>query len=239
MPDAIWNGAVIAEAADAAVEIVEGNVYFPMEAVHRQYLKPSDKRTVCPSKGEASCHHASVDGADNPDAAWTCREPLAAAMQIRDGVAFWRGVRAERQGHRNTQRKALVYNRPSRFRTAFERLPVRRLLCLLLLLVLPLQTLAAGGLLPTGNAHGLAHEIDHLKGTHHHHEEDGSIHYDESGESATHLAEHSPSQPSATLPSFHAPQTVVPLYVVAAAPPPHSLPDPVPERPQRPPQVLG
>ena len=46
MPKAIWNGAVIAEAADDAVERVEGNVYFPADAVRREYLVPSDTHTV-------------------------------------------------------------------------------------------------------------------------------------------------------------------------------------------------
>lgn len=35
MPKAIWNGSIIAEAADDAVEIVEGNVYFPIQAIHQ------------------------------------------------------------------------------------------------------------------------------------------------------------------------------------------------------------
>ena len=43
MPKAIWNNIVIAEAPDNAVEIVEGNVYFPLAAVHQEYLQPSDK----------------------------------------------------------------------------------------------------------------------------------------------------------------------------------------------------
>lgn len=96
MPKAIWNGAVIAEAPDSAVEVVEGNVYFPMESVNRQYLSSSDKVTTCPWKGSASYYHVSVNGKDNKDAAWTYRQPLDAAKQITGRVAFWRGVTVEK-----------------------------------------------------------------------------------------------------------------------------------------------
>src|SRR5690349_10534173 len=37
MPKAIWNGKVIAETDQ--YEVVEGNVYFPREAVNPEYLK--------------------------------------------------------------------------------------------------------------------------------------------------------------------------------------------------------
>ena len=96
MPKAIWNGAVIAEAPDSVVEVVEGNVYFPMESVNRQYLAPSDKVTSCPWKGSASYYHVTVNGQDNKDAAWTYLKPLDAARQIAGRVAFWRGVTVEK-----------------------------------------------------------------------------------------------------------------------------------------------
>lgn len=90
---AIWNGQVIAESDDTVV--VEGNHYFPLDSVRADVLKPSGSRTHCPWKGEASYYSLSVDGADNPDAAWYYAEPKAAAAQIRGRVAFWRGVRVE------------------------------------------------------------------------------------------------------------------------------------------------
>ena len=87
---AIWNGAVIAESDDTVV--VEGNHYFPREAIDPKYFADSDNRSVCHWKGTASYFHVDVDGQRNPNAAWYYPEPSAAAAEIRDRVAFWRGV---------------------------------------------------------------------------------------------------------------------------------------------------
>jgi len=95
MPKAIWNDAVIAEAATDAVEVVEGNVYFPPDAVRAEYLKPSDHTSVCPWKGTASYFDLEVAGSTNRDAAWTYRHPSAEAKQIANRIAFWRGVTVE------------------------------------------------------------------------------------------------------------------------------------------------
>jgi uncharacterized protein (DUF427 family) len=96
MPKAIWNGAVIAEAGDADVEIVENNVYFPLTHVNQAYLRNSVRETSCAWKGKASYYHVTVDGKVNQDAAWTYRHPLDAAAQIAGYVAFWRGVAVTR-----------------------------------------------------------------------------------------------------------------------------------------------
>lgn len=90
MVKASWNGVVIAESDDTVV--VEGNHYFPRAAVDAAYLAPSDTRTRCPWKGTASYHSLVVDGATNPDAAWYYPDRLPAAAQIRDRIAFWKGV---------------------------------------------------------------------------------------------------------------------------------------------------
>ena len=96
MPKATWNGAVIAEASSDAVEIVENNVYFPVAAVNRDYLQPSDTHTVCGWKGTASYYHVAVDGQVNSDAAWYYPEPKEAARNIAGRIAFWKGVQVER-----------------------------------------------------------------------------------------------------------------------------------------------
>ena len=96
MPKATWNGAVIAEASSDAVEIVENNVYFPVESVRREYLQPSDTHTVCGWKGTASYYHVAVNGQVNSDAAWYYPEPKDAARNIAGRVAFWKGVQVER-----------------------------------------------------------------------------------------------------------------------------------------------
>ena len=92
MPKAVWNGAVIAEAPANAVERVEGNVYFPVDTVRRDYLQPSDTHTVCGWKGTASYYHLAVDGQVNRDAAWYYPEPKDAARNIAGRIAFWKGV---------------------------------------------------------------------------------------------------------------------------------------------------
>jgi uncharacterized protein (DUF427 family) len=94
MPKAVWNGTVIAE-SDRTV-IVEGNDYFPPDSVHKEFLRPSETHTTCPWKGKASYHHVEVAGRRNPDAAWYYPAPSAAAHEIKDYVAFWKGVTVER-----------------------------------------------------------------------------------------------------------------------------------------------
>jgi uncharacterized protein (DUF427 family) len=94
MAKASWNGAVIAESD--TYEIVEGNVYFPADAVNRELLRESATHTVCPWKGTASYYTVVVDGKENPDAAWYYPEPKPAASNIAGHVAFWRGVQVER-----------------------------------------------------------------------------------------------------------------------------------------------
>ena len=93
MPRAIWNGAVIAESDRC--EVVEGNQYFPPDAVKRQLLRPSEKHTVCSWKGTASYYDVVVGGEVNHDAAWFYPDPKSAAANIKDHVAFWRGVTVE------------------------------------------------------------------------------------------------------------------------------------------------
>ena len=90
MARATFNGVVIAE-SDQTV-IVEGNHYFPREAVKEEYLLDSDHSTVCGWKGDASYHTIEVDGVRTENAAWYYAEPLDGAQQIRGRVAFWNGV---------------------------------------------------------------------------------------------------------------------------------------------------
>jgi uncharacterized protein (DUF427 family) len=85
-----WNGEIIAESADTVV--VEGNHYFPPESIKKEYFKPSNKKSTCPWKGEASYYTLEVNDKENPDAAWYYPNPKEAASNIKDRVAFWRGV---------------------------------------------------------------------------------------------------------------------------------------------------
>lgn len=90
---AIWNNQIIAESNDTV--IVEGNHYFPADAVKKEFLKASDTHSTCPRKGLASYYSLQVDGKTNEDAAWFYPEPKEAAKEIKNRVAFWKGVQVK------------------------------------------------------------------------------------------------------------------------------------------------
>ncbi len=90
MTTATWNGTVIASSDET--EIVEGNHYFPADSVTPGVLVGSDTTSICPWKGTASYYSVVVDGQTNADAAWYYPAPKDAAKQIKDRVAFWKGV---------------------------------------------------------------------------------------------------------------------------------------------------
>jgi uncharacterized protein (DUF427 family) len=90
MTTATWNGAVIAESDD--IVTVEGNAYFPLEAVREGVLRPSATHSVCPWKGTASYYDVDVDGQVNRDAAFYYPTPKDAAAEITGRIAFWKGV---------------------------------------------------------------------------------------------------------------------------------------------------
>lgn len=88
--EAIWNGTTIAR-SDSTVQ-VEGNHYFPPASVDRSVLVESDTTSTCPWKGTARYHTIDTNGERNRDAAWYYPEPKDKAAQIKDHVAFWKGV---------------------------------------------------------------------------------------------------------------------------------------------------
>jgi uncharacterized protein (DUF427 family) len=93
MPKAIWKDTVLAESDRC--EVVEGNQYFPPDAIDRRYVRESATHTICSWKGTASYLDVVVDGETNADAAWYYPDPKPAAAPIKDYVAFWHGVRVE------------------------------------------------------------------------------------------------------------------------------------------------
>ncbi len=93
MPKAVWNGVVVAESDRC--EVVEGNQYFPPDALNLEYFKPSNTHTTCSWKGVASYYTLEVEGKSNPDAAWYYPEPKDAAKNIKGYIAFWKGVKVE------------------------------------------------------------------------------------------------------------------------------------------------
>ena len=86
----MWKGAVLAQSD--RTEVVEGNQYFPPDAIDKQYFKPSDTHSICPWKGTASYYTVEVNGDRNPDAAWFYPQASEKAKNIEGYVAFWKGV---------------------------------------------------------------------------------------------------------------------------------------------------
>lgn len=93
MARAIWGGVVLAESDQTIV--VEGNHYFPRSSVVSEYFDESSRQTRCPWKGMASYFDVVVDGNVNAGAAWYYTDPKPAAADIKDYVAFWKGVSIE------------------------------------------------------------------------------------------------------------------------------------------------
>jgi uncharacterized protein (DUF427 family) len=87
---AIWNETVLAESSETIQ--IEGNHYFPPESINKSFLSSSDTTSQCPWKGKASYFNINVDGKTNKDAAWTYKNPKKKASEIKDYIAFWKGV---------------------------------------------------------------------------------------------------------------------------------------------------
>ena len=87
---ATWNGQVVAESDDT--KVVDGNHYFPPEALRREFFEDSSETSVCGWKGTASYYDLVVDGERNAAAAWYYPTPKPEAEAIRGRIAFWKGV---------------------------------------------------------------------------------------------------------------------------------------------------
>jgi len=87
---AVFNNEVIAESDNTIV--VENHHYFPPDSVKEAFLIPSNYTSTCPWKGEAHYHNISVLGKTENDAAWYYPDPKPEAQQIKDYIAFWKGV---------------------------------------------------------------------------------------------------------------------------------------------------
>ena len=87
---AVWNGHVVAESDD--IVTVEGNAYFPASALDRSVLSESAHTSECSWKGTAHYYSLQVDGQENKNAVWFYPAPKQAAAEIKDRVAFWKGV---------------------------------------------------------------------------------------------------------------------------------------------------
>ncbi|MFC3563016.1 DUF427 domain-containing protein [Pedobacter jamesrossensis] len=90
---AIWNNQTLAESNETI--LIENNHYFPASSLNKQYFQESDKHTTCHWKGQASYYTLLVDGQKNEDAAWCYPNPKDAAKEIKDYIAFWKGVKIQ------------------------------------------------------------------------------------------------------------------------------------------------
>lgn len=90
MTKAIWKETVLADSNDTVV--VEGNHYFPTDSIACEHFRESSTKTVCPWKGKASYYDIVVGDEVNDGAAWYYPDPKTAAAQIKDRVAFWKGI---------------------------------------------------------------------------------------------------------------------------------------------------
>lgn len=93
MAKALWNGSVLAESDETIM--VEGSLYFPVNALKREYFQPGTLRTTCPTKGLANYYSVEVNGKTNPNAAFYYPSPKDAAKHIAGYIAFWKGVEVE------------------------------------------------------------------------------------------------------------------------------------------------
>ena len=94
MAKAVWNGRVVAESEKT--QVVEGNTYFPLDSIQREFFRPSSTISTDPVKGQARYYTVIVDGQENPDAAWYYPDPKPVARSIKNHIAFWRGIEVEK-----------------------------------------------------------------------------------------------------------------------------------------------
>lgn len=86
MPRAIYGSSVLAE-ADETLR-VEGNTYFPGDAVDKSRLVRSQTEYTCPWKGDAVYYHYEAGGELVEDVAWSYPDPTPAARNIAGYFAF-------------------------------------------------------------------------------------------------------------------------------------------------------
>jgi uncharacterized protein (DUF427 family) len=64
-------------------------LYFPADEVRTDLFRPSDKRTKCPWKGEASYWSVDVAGQSADNAVWEYRDPIPEAPPLKGYFAFY------------------------------------------------------------------------------------------------------------------------------------------------------
>lgn len=90
MVTATLDGIVLAQSDRC--EQVEGNYYFPPDAIAADHFVPTDTHTTCSWKGVASYYSIIANGKTLKDAAWYYPTPKDAARNIAGYVAFYKNV---------------------------------------------------------------------------------------------------------------------------------------------------
>lgn len=104
MYQAVWNNEIVAQSNECV--IIEGNYYFPLDSIQKDYFCDSTTSTHCPWKGNASYFHLEVNGEMNYDCAWHYKNPSEKASHIKDYVAFWNGVDIQKVEEQNSSEPA-------------------------------------------------------------------------------------------------------------------------------------
>ena len=86
------SGVQVAEST-RAIALKEGSLpvryYMPLHDVREDLLRPSEKTSHCPFKGDASYHSIEVDGTIDEDIVWTYVDPLPERKDIAGMLAFY------------------------------------------------------------------------------------------------------------------------------------------------------
>jgi uncharacterized protein (DUF427 family) len=88
----VVDGIEIADSTNAfrVLETAGAPVYYvPSEDVRMDLLRPTEHRTVCEWKGEATYHTLSLPTREIPNVAWSYPEPTPGYEAIRDHLAFY------------------------------------------------------------------------------------------------------------------------------------------------------
>lgn len=87
-----FNGETLADSTEA-VRVDETGYppvyYLPRHTVRMDMMEPSDHRTHCPYKGDASYFSVAVDGKRAENAVWYYEEPIPAVHGLKGLVAFY------------------------------------------------------------------------------------------------------------------------------------------------------
>jgi uncharacterized protein (DUF427 family) len=92
---AVFAGLTVAESTAALVLRETGyppRVYFPPADVRMDLLRPTERRTYCPFKGEASYWTLEAGGETLENAAWSYPEPHAGMAAIAGRIGFVEAV---------------------------------------------------------------------------------------------------------------------------------------------------